>query len=124
MSVLDSLKKMSGSFVAGTGLVKSAGELFDAINPSNEEVIGQYADCTEQEVLDVIATANTVQKEWKKTDHLHRAELLHASGRRPEAMSPRWDQRNSCHCLTLNFTACTAHLSVLTVSRASLRSVY
>ena len=82
MSRLDQLRMISGSFVTDKGLVKSTGELFDAINPSNEEVIGQYADCTEQEVLDVIATSNTVQKEWKKTDHLHRAELLHASGRR------------------------------------------
>ena len=76
MSVLGQIENISGSFVSEKGMVKSDGELFDVINPSNEEIIGKYADCTEQEVLDVIATANKVQKEWNKTDPQSLASIL------------------------------------------------
>ncbi|NQY67142.1 MAG: aldehyde dehydrogenase [Flavobacteriales bacterium] len=88
MSVVDQLGNISGSYVSDKGLVKSSGELFDVINSANEEVIGKYADCTEQEVLNVIATSNQVQKEWKKTDHLHRSELLHEAARRMREIQP------------------------------------
>lgn len=88
MSVVSQLEKIGGSFVSGKGMVKSAGELFDVVNPSNEDFISQYADCTEREVSEVVATANAVQREWNKTDHLLRAELLHHVGRRLREIQP------------------------------------
>ena len=88
MSVLDQIENISGSFVNDRGLVKSAGELFDVINPTDESVIGKYANCTEQEVLDVISTANKVQKDWNKTDHLYRAEILHHCSRNLAEIQP------------------------------------
>jgi len=67
--------------VRGEFRASNATTWYESIGPATEEVIGHAADCTPDEIAEVVRVANEVQKEWKKTSTLERAETLHEVAR-------------------------------------------
>ena len=65
MTAQEELKRLSGSyFVDGAYQNSASGKGHDVIDPATEEVIGEIADCSEDEVNQVIAVANRAQRAW------------------------------------------------------------
>jgi aldehyde dehydrogenase (NAD+) len=49
---------------------------FSKINPANEELLGQFPQSTDQEVLDAIAAAKKAFKSWKQVSRVKRADYF------------------------------------------------
>lgn len=88
MSVLSLLEELSGRYYTNNAFVKSSGNKFNAINPATEEPIATVANCSQEEVHEVIDIANKTQKAWNKTDHLSRAEKLHEVADKMKVIQP------------------------------------
>lgn len=90
--IMDGLKKieeLSGCHYVGGRFVKGeVSKRYDVIDPATEIVIGSVADATEGEVENAIAIANKAQKQWRRSDALNRAELMHEVARRLREFRP------------------------------------
>ena len=89
MTALDEFSNLSGSYFVNHEFRMSTSDgSFDVIDPASEDVIGQIPDCTEDEVNQVIATANVAQKMWAAQNGLTRAELMHEVAAKMREMTP------------------------------------
>ena len=89
MTALQELERLSGRNYVGGEYSKSSGKLaFDVVDPATEDRVGQLADTTAAEVDIAVAIANKAQKAWRKSNALHRAELMHEVARRMKALKP------------------------------------
>ncbi|MDH3689506.1 MAG: aldehyde dehydrogenase family protein [Gammaproteobacteria bacterium] len=88
MSALAQMSEHSGRIFVEGGFHNSLGNQFDVIDPATEDVIGQAADCTDEEVNEAISIANQAQKQWNARNYLTRAELLHEVSARIRKMGP------------------------------------
>ena len=89
MNTLAEFKRLSGCyFINGEFRDSTSTVLHNVIEPATEEVIGQFADCAENEVAEVIACANTAQKLWSAEPGLVRAERMHEVATKMRALSP------------------------------------
>ena len=89
MTALDEFSNLSGSYFVNHEFRMSTSDAsFDVIDPASEDVIGQIPDCTEDEVNQVIATANVAQKMWAAQNGLTRAELMHEVAAKMREMTP------------------------------------
>ncbi len=97
MAALKEFSRLSGSyFINGHYKKSDSGTSYDVVNPATEKVIGQIADCTENEVAEVIALANTAQKKWAATNGLTRAELMHDVAAKMRKMTPVLAKMMTC----------------------------
>ncbi len=71
------IREISGCNYINGSWVKSSGKLREIINPATEEVIGQYAETTKDEVDLAVKNANRAQREWWAMSALDRANALH-----------------------------------------------
>ena len=89
MGALEAFSTLSGRVMLGAQCRRSdAAKSYDVIDPATEDRIGQIPDSTEAEVEEAIQIANDAQRKWRKTNALHRAELLHEVARELN-LSPR-----------------------------------
>jgi acyl-CoA reductase-like NAD-dependent aldehyde dehydrogenase len=71
------IRSISGcNYLAGKWQ-KSSGPLREIINPATEQIIGQYAEATKDEVDQAVDNANQAQKQWWSLSALDRANALH-----------------------------------------------
>jgi betaine-aldehyde dehydrogenase len=82
------IREISGCNYINGSWVKSSGKLKEIINPATEEVIGQYAETTKDEVDLAIKSANRAQREWWAMSALDRANALHKVAERMIENSP------------------------------------
>ena len=64
-------------YINGEWKKSTSTDFFDVVDPATEEILGQVADATDEEVRQSIDIANQAHKSWKKINGLERAELLH-----------------------------------------------
>ncbi len=89
MTAQAEFSRLSGTYFINGEFVKSTGDTFaDIIDPANEDVIGSIADCTSDEVSQVIAAANEAQNKWRSTNHLERAEVMHEVATKMRELAP------------------------------------
>ena len=50
--------------------------MLQSINPTNDEVIREYEELTEQEIASVLQKSQTAFEQWRETDFSHRAPLM------------------------------------------------
>ena len=87
--VLEEFSKLSGAyFINGQYQKSDSGTSYDVVDPATEDVIGQIADCNENEVGNVINAANAAQKKWASMNGLTRAELMHEVATKMRKMTP------------------------------------
>lgn len=90
MTIQDQLNDLSSTLYIDGKLLKSEStQNIPVIDPATEQVIGQVADATEQEVQNAIQIANRAQKAWRKTEFLTRSELLHSVAQKLREMTPK-----------------------------------
>jgi betaine-aldehyde dehydrogenase len=82
------IREISGCNYINGSWVKSSGKLREIINPATEEVIGQYAETTKDEVDLAVKNANRAQREWWAMSALDRANALHKVAERMIENSP------------------------------------
>ena len=82
------IREISGCNYINGSWVKSSGKLREIINPATEEVIGQYAETTKDEVDLAVKSANRAQREWWAMSALDRANALHKVAERMIENSP------------------------------------
>ena len=82
------IREISGCNFINNKWVKSAGKLREIINPASEEVIGQFAETTKDEVDLAVMNANKAQREWWAMSALDRASALHKVAERMIENSP------------------------------------
>ncbi len=76
--VVDNVRAYAGSYFANNDYVKSASaESINIVDPAYNEVVGEFVSVTDQEIDQVIANTNAVQKEWAQLDAKTRASYLH-----------------------------------------------
>ena len=89
MTAQDALRRLSGSyFIDGAYQKSTSGKGHDVIDPATEDVIGEIADCSGDEVDQVIAVANRAQKAWAAQTGRARAERMHEVATRMREMTP------------------------------------
>ena len=89
MTAQEELKRLSGSyFIDGAYRKSTSGKGHDVIDPATEDVIGEIADCSQDEVEQVIAVANRAQRAWAAETGLARAERMHEVAARMREMTP------------------------------------
>ena len=89
MTAVSELARLSGTyFIDGVFEKSTSGAGRQVIDPATEEVIGEIADCSGEEVDRVIAVANRAQAAWAAQTGLARAERMHRVASRMRAMSP------------------------------------
>src|SRR5206468_4600720 len=89
MGALEAFSTLSGRVMLGAQCRRSdAAKSYDVIDPATEDRIGQIPDSTEAEVEEAIQIANDAQRKWRKTNALHRAELLHEVARELKRLQP------------------------------------
>lgn len=71
------LSGVSAHLYLGGSFLRSSGTLTPVINPATEEVIGEFAESTAEEIEAAIAAANSAQKIWWSMSALDRANALH-----------------------------------------------
>lgn len=88
--VLEQLRRVSGTVYRSGRIQKSAGtSASPVIDPATENVIGEYAESSPEEIDTIIAEANAAQKAWWKLSALERAHMLHKVADRLEKLTPR-----------------------------------
>jgi acyl-CoA reductase-like NAD-dependent aldehyde dehydrogenase len=76
------LHELSRCYYVNGELRRSKGETYwEELEPATEEPLGHVADCTQDEIDEVVRIANETQREWKETSALERADLLHQVAR-------------------------------------------
>ena len=89
MTAQDELRRLSGSyFIDGAYQKSTSGKRHDVIDPATEDVIGEIADCSGDEIDRVIAVANRAQRAWWAQSALARAEPMHAVATKMREMTP------------------------------------
>jgi succinate-semialdehyde dehydrogenase/glutarate-semialdehyde dehydrogenase len=68
-------------FIGGEWRPASDGRVIDVLNPATEEVIGQVANASSQDLDDVLAAAASGFAVWRRTAPAERAEVLDRAGR-------------------------------------------
>ncbi len=59
MNAINEFKRLSGCYFIDNEIKSSASPTrYDVIDPATEVVLGQFADCAESEIADVIASTN------------------------------------------------------------------
>ncbi len=83
MQCLETFKSISGhNFIDGSLIRSSASEGFDAIDPATEDVNGELASTSPEEVDVAVQHAREAQKVWNRMNGLKRSEELHEVARR------------------------------------------
>jgi acyl-CoA reductase-like NAD-dependent aldehyde dehydrogenase len=89
MTMVQELLRLSRTyFIDGVHKHSSSSQTFPAIDPAAGEQIGEVADCTDEEVDEVIAIANRAQRQWWADSALERAERLHEVAANLRRMRP------------------------------------
>jgi betaine-aldehyde dehydrogenase len=88
MGALAAFARLSGHQRIEGQLVRADGPSIAVTDPATEERIGEVAEAGPADVSRAVAAANAVQREWRKTNHHRRAELLHEVARRMTAQRP------------------------------------
>lgn len=89
MTAQDELRRLSGSyFIDGAYQESTSGKRHDVIDPATEDVIGEIADCSGDEIDRVIAVANRAQRAWWAQSALARAERMHEVATKMREMTP------------------------------------
>ncbi len=89
MSITKRINELSSCLYVGGQFVKStSAEQYDVIDPATESVIGKFANASTVEIENAIALANRAQKDWRRTDYLTRADLLHGVARKLRELKP------------------------------------
>jgi acyl-CoA reductase-like NAD-dependent aldehyde dehydrogenase len=71
-------------FIGGEYVESSSDRVTEVENPATEEVIAEVPDASADDVDRAVEAARAAQREWRKTDGLERATLLHDCARRLE----------------------------------------
>ena len=71
-------------FIGGEYVESSSSRVMEIENPATEEVIAEVPDASAEDVDRAVEAARKAQREWRKTDGLERATLLHECARRLE----------------------------------------
>ncbi len=78
MTTLQEFKRLAGKlFIDGSFRQSKATAMFDIVEPATEDVIGQVADATDEEVDEAIEIAARARKTWNANDARRRAVILH-----------------------------------------------
>jgi betaine-aldehyde dehydrogenase len=77
MAVPKQMTRLSGGLYVRGAVRESRGELWTVRDPATEEVLGEVADATDDEVDDALAAANEAWPSWWALSALERAERLH-----------------------------------------------
>lgn len=64
------------AYINGEWIDSDSSKTFDVLNPYNNEIIAQVADCGKKETREAIEKANVAFASWKKTSASERADLL------------------------------------------------
>ena len=89
MDALQVLEKLSNHHLIGGHLEAAKGsKVSPVIDPATEARIGEVTDATTVEINVAVEAARTAQRQWRKTNYLRRAELLHEAARRMRLNSP------------------------------------
>jgi succinate-semialdehyde dehydrogenase/glutarate-semialdehyde dehydrogenase len=64
------------SYINGQWVTAKSGDVFDVINPANNQLLASVANMDEQDVLDAIVFANTALMSWKAKTAKERSVLL------------------------------------------------
>ncbi|NJC71446.1 aldehyde dehydrogenase [Planosporangium thailandense] len=89
MDAAKEFARLSGTlFVDGGVRPSTAAARRAVIDPATGLKIGEIADCTPDEVEEVVARANDAQRAWWAESALHRAELLHEVARAMRRLRP------------------------------------
>lgn len=89
MSTHKQFSRLSRTLYLDGAIVDSASaDTFEVVDPATEQVIGEVADATLEEVQQAIATANQAWRGWWGRSALERAEKLHAVAQRLREMKP------------------------------------
>lgn len=68
---------MERLFINGEYVESTSGQAMEVENPATEEVIAEVPDASAEDVDRAVEAARRAQREWKRLDHLARAEMLH-----------------------------------------------
>ena len=100
MTVLEEFGRLSGSIYVGGELHRSnATAALDVVDPATENVIGQIAEMTREEIDAAVDIAKGAQVEWWGKSALERSETMHEVANingmtipvdRSNMASPRW----------------------------------
>jgi betaine-aldehyde dehydrogenase len=71
-------------FIGGEYVDSTSDRVIEVENPATEEVIAEVPDASAEDVDRAVEAARRAQREWRKTDGLERANLLHECARRLE----------------------------------------
>ncbi len=64
-------------FIDGEYVASDSGRVIEVENPATEEVIAEVPDASTTDVDRAVKAARRAQREWRRLDHLARAEMLH-----------------------------------------------
>ena len=68
---------MQELFIGGEYVASESDRAIEVENPATEEVIAEVPDATAADIDRAVEAARRAQREWKRLDHLARAEMLH-----------------------------------------------
>lgn len=89
MTALAEFARLSGTLaIDGSSRKSKTSSGLDVIDPATEDRLGQIVDADSEEVDEAIAVAGRMQKQWAKTNALHRAERLHQVAQRMRQLKP------------------------------------
>lgn len=71
-------------FIGGEYVDSTSDRVIEVENPATEEVIAEVPDASPEDVDRAVEAARKAQREWRRTDGLERATLLHECARRLE----------------------------------------
>jgi acyl-CoA reductase-like NAD-dependent aldehyde dehydrogenase len=71
-------------FIGGEYVESSSTRVIEVENPATEEVIAEVPDASREDVDRAVEAARKAQREWRRTDGLERATVLHECARRLE----------------------------------------
>ncbi len=75
---------MERLFIGGEYVTSTSKKVTTVENPATEEVIAEVPDADAGDVDRAVEAARRAQRDWRRTDHLERVELLHECARRLE----------------------------------------
>ncbi len=87
MDVVAKHRDLSGKLYVNGGFMESAGERYPVVNPATEEVIGEIAEATPNEIDVAIDEAAAAQRQWWSMSGADRATIMHQVTQATSAMN-------------------------------------
>ena len=84
---------MEKLYIGGEYVETTSRKAIEIENPATEEVIAEVPDASSEDIDRAVEAARAAQREWRRTDALTRADLLHEC-----ASSARASTRTSWRC--------------------------